>query len=342
MGWLEEDEWSKQRHEYYEVHDGAFASPSSSSMKNRRILESSTAVRPMSIIPMDYSHNHHTQHKIPLPGETVYLHFNEESEINSFEMSLDYHDGVFAIGLVNSNGDGAYGGGDDNTMLATMPLLRIYQYNNMANSGLGIFCVAHVVGKTQLNQVLWNNKMYDNEHHPLLALVHANEDDEFQQIDIKAANQVATGIEMLLSFIENLESKEDVDDDDDNIDGDDDTLQQNTSILDDFWEAYNVIYESDQQRYSIPLEDIIEQQMQFGNRSWRELKAMSWAAISVALNKQHKHYRLHQHNQQKQRLEVLYSRNTLQRLQLARNLLSSSISRPPTTIVTTATTTTAT
>ena len=336
MGWLEdaEREWFNDDRLSREGEALPFIS-SSSSARSSTPASSSSFQRPICIQPVKLSSQQHCHnHALPLlPGETVYLHFNEDSEIKLFEMSMEHHDGKFAIGLINDIDDDDEINDDDGDkmpMLATMPILQIHRYNNMAKDGLGIFVTAAVIGKSQLQQVFSNHHVYD---HPLLGMAQ-DDDDVFDLSQLDAANQVADGIELLLSSLSRYRKAKKEDDDDE----EDDTIQ--SSLLDEFLEAYNIVYESDQQRYNIPLE-----QIKFGRRSWRELKALSWAASCVALNtkNQQQLYQEHQlqqqhlqERQQKQRLEILYSRNVLQRLQLARNLLSRN--RIPTTATTTAAT----
>ena len=352
MGWLEEGEFRNDNSisHHHESHGGGSVS-SSLATSSAKPPPPSPQYHFLCIQPTKCS-----EHTIPLPGEFVYLHLNEESEIKLFELSMEHHDGKFAIGLINdtttddddaaNNANEDNNGGDDKeklSMYATMPLLQIHQYNrNMAEDGLGIFVVARVIGKAQLYQV-FSNHYHMHGDHPLLGIVTSDDvnDDAFELSLLDAANQVADGIELLLSsLVRQAASRERRDWDDD--EGEEEEEETTPSLYDGFWEACNVVSQFDRQQYNIPIEHI-----EMKKRSWRELKAISWAACCVALSNQPPilNNNLQQQEQQrKTRLEILYTRNVFKRLQVARNLLSARIggrSRrqlPATTITTTTTT----
>jgi hypothetical protein len=255
----------------YAVHDNESSS-------------SSSTLRPVSILPKEYTKN------VPLPGETTYLQFVGDTESRIFEMTLEQHEGIFAVGFVSSDEVDV-----ERTMLATLPLLEIQEYNNMGRE-LGIFCVARVVGKAKVHQVFWSRS--DETTEPFQALVY-DSDDDFQKSDIIAANQVADGIELLVSYLARLETASS----EEYWDEDEEALP---TMRDLFLEAYEAALRSDPQEYNIPLDGVHT----LGQRSWRELKAMSWAAFACSEQQPWRH------------LEALYTSDTLRRLQLARNWLS--------------------
>ena len=269
----------------------------------------SSPLRPVSILPIEYS-----KRRVPLPGDKTYLQFVEESEIQLFEMTLQKHEGIFAIGLVNDgivNDDGGKDEPEYQTMLAKVLLVEIQDYyKHTGNNKLGVFCTAKILGKGNVHQVFWPKAATRD---PFLALVNSV-DDEFDSSGIVGANQVADGIELLLSYHARRSEK-----DSGTSFGEEDNDDDDRTLHDYFLDAYGVACQSDLQDYSIPLGDV----QMLGQRSWRELKAVSWAAFAAVSSYYEEPGQAHRyHQQQQQRLEALYTKNTLQRLQLARNLLS--------------------
>ena len=259
---------------------------------------SSNFLRPVTILQREAK-------EVVLPGEEKYLQFVGEYEANLFQTALDKHHGIFGIGLLLDDDDDddddepkreLQRRKDDNDnsawMYSTIPLLEIEESLTIpGRSELGIFCKARVVGRGKVHQV------FSVPEQPFQATVYEAKDD-FEQNDIIRANQAASGVELLIKAISYHPSSKRWGDDEDE-----------RRRIDRFLEAYEASLDSDQQTYRILSTDLnIEQ------RSWRELRAISWAAYAIDDEPNHEDIHV--------RLAALHHDDISERLDAARRWLT--------------------
>lgn len=154
--------------------------------------------------------------EILLQGQTLRLPLTDEDDIRLFQHAMQHNERIFGMGLLEHNDS------DDNdehngeasitstTLLQTMPLLEIQDYNLETRHGHSRYCIAKVVGRAGVHKILQetDDPLYDdnvNHNQPPMAVLCTETFDTFQESNLEKANTLASLIENLIADTSDIE-----------------------------------------------------------------------------------------------------------------------------------------
>jgi hypothetical protein len=220
-----------------------------------------TATVLLPLLPIDSEH-------LVLQGQTVYLQFVEETEVRLFQQALDHHERIFGMGLLSNTGTDSADADSITIILDTMPLLEIQDYNLMGGK-FGIFCTAKVVGRAAVQEIFQSE---ENEDVPIMAQC-TEVFDRFENSNLEMANNLASMIENLIADVSDIEESSRGAPTSSLM-----MLDDGITRMDRYQAAYESALESDSQGYLLSPSSSSPS----GDRSWRELNAVSWAAFATS------------------------------------------------------------
>jgi len=224
--------------------------------------------------------------QLVLQGEKKYFQFTTKHQLRLFQKALDCNHGVFALGILIDTDDI-----ENDVVMSKLQLMEIQEYRNMnLDIDFGVFCQAQAVGRASLLSLVEdenNGKSDVSNDEPLMAICEERADHQETHFSLQDANEIAKDVLQQMSKLSNEEASQHMassekyyfaaplhekeDEDAEENDNDEETRK------DRFAQVYLDALESDSSGYLVSKED---QQSPAPPLSWKEIKAISWAAFS--------------------------------------------------------------